>query len=120
MTKQKFSTKEWRKVFKKYSNLGYPSEDEITSEEENTQRQMMLQGPDDVIDFDPIAPIGESPEVVTPAFPLDLSPNNAKVAEVEFERKPFVFSPVSSRKSLNNSVLSVRFEEKVEKYVYKS
>ena len=42
MTKQKFSTREWRKVFEKYSNLGYPSEDEILSDDENSKTQLAL------------------------------------------------------------------------------
>ena len=60
MTKQKFSTKEWRKVFDKYSNLGYPSEDEELSDDENSKTQLVLQVPNDESVFEPNNPIGQA------------------------------------------------------------
>ena len=98
MTKQKFSTREWRKVFEKYSNLGYPSEDEILSDDENSKTQLALNLPngDDSV-FEPNDPIDNAADLKSPP---NKPPNNTKIAKADLLKKPapFMFSPQSSQR----------------------
>ena len=98
MTKQKFSTREWRKVFEKYSNLGYPSEDEIPSDDENSKTQLALNlpGNDDSV-FEPNDPIGLAADLPSSS---NKPPNNTKIAKADLLKKPapFMFSPQSSQR----------------------
>ena len=86
MTKEKFSAKEWRRVFDKYSNLGYPSEDDLIGGELDESDKKPPLGIDELSRtsaFNLISPLGHD---------SSLPPNNTKASVAVDLRSKNLFS----------------------------